>query len=38
MRKGAVMAEIRLGKGFQPTMVLGKENFGLDLPDLQTLE
>ena len=33
-RKGAVMAEIRLDKEFQPTMVLGKENFGLDLRDL----
>ena len=48
VRKGAVMVEIRLGKGIQPTivlgkgiqptMVLGKENFGLDLRDLQTLE
>ena len=31
VRKGAVMAEIRLGKGIQPTRVLGKQNFGLDL-------
>ena len=38
VKKGAVMAEIRLGKGIQPTIVLGKENFGLDLQNLQTLE
>ena len=38
MRNGAVMAEIQLGNGFQPTMVLGKENFWLDLQDLQKLE
>ena len=30
-RKGSVMVKIRLHKGFQPTMVLGNENFKLDL-------
>lgn len=38
MRGGAVMSGMRLGKGFQPNMGLGKENFGLGLWDLRKLE
>ena len=37
-REGAVMTGIQLGKGFQPNMGLGKENFRLDLRDLLKLE
>ena len=37
-RKGAVMTGMQLGKGFQPNMGLGKENFGLGLRDLWKLE
>ena len=37
-REGAVMSGMRLGKGFQPNMGLGKENFGLGLQDLRKLE
>ena len=35
-RRGVVVAEIRLDKGFQPNMRLGKENFRFNLHDLQT--
>ena len=37
-REGAVMTGMWLGKGFQPNMGLGKENFGLGLWDLLKLE
>lgn len=37
-KRGAVMTGMQLGKGFQPNIELGKENFGLGLQDFQKLE